>query len=243
MKTKVRRTKVHIYIYIYIHVYEGKALAYASKTHTHQLKRESYSCDSPSLSSGAICWTNLVSFFFFTGAANLNFSLSLVFFPIFILIVLRGVVAPLFLLMRQVREVFYFRLFSLGFHSKYGWLVLQSNNIRFRCAFMAFLWRIIPRYSLFNCKAQEKLKMQLQLSDEVSQQIGSRRENRVQTSWLTVLGQQIHSVAIRGSSGKNRWHTDWRGREIREPVSPREKTRRTHWVFVFLGREIENSAW
>lgn len=120
MKTKVRRTKVHIYIYIYIHVYEGKALAYASKTHTHQLKRESYSCDSRSLSSGAICWTNLVSFFFFTGAANLNFSLSLVFFPIFILIVLRGVVAPLFLLMRQVREVFYFRLFSLGFHSKYG---------------------------------------------------------------------------------------------------------------------------
>lgn len=64
MKTKVRRTKVHIYIYTYIHVYEGKALAYASKTHTHQLKREGYSCDSPSLSSGAICWTNLVSFFF-----------------------------------------------------------------------------------------------------------------------------------------------------------------------------------
>jgi len=57
MKAKVRPTKVHIYIH------KGKAKAYASKTHAHQLKRGGST--STSLFSGAICWTNLLSFFVF----------------------------------------------------------------------------------------------------------------------------------------------------------------------------------
>jgi len=114
MKAKVRPTNVHIYIH------KGKAKAYASKTHAHQLKRGAVPVPLcfPEQFAGQICFLFLC--FFLHGRGKLKFFSFTRFFLYFYF----DCVAGMFfcVLMRQFREVFYFRtsvslgipLFGLG---------------------------------------------------------------------------------------------------------------------------------